>query len=82
MKSDNRAKAGLLQHLEILTKKWPHVIADLVMDLPEFDGYTAITVFVNKLTKMIHFVPCQKKVDAMEYARIFVDRIFRLHALP
>ena len=68
MKSDNRAKVGLLQPLEIPTKKWVHVTTDLVTDLPESDGYTAIAVFVNKLTKMVHFAPCQKEVDAMEYA--------------
>ena len=73
MKSDNRAKAGLLQPLEIPTKKWVHVTTDLVTDLLESDGYTAIAVFVNKLTKMVHFAPCRKEVDAMEYARIFVD---------
>ena len=50
----------------------------LVMDLPEFDGYTAIAVFVDKLTKMVHFAPCQKEIDAMEYVRIFVDTVFRL----
>ena len=82
MKSDNRAKAGLLQPLEIPTKKWVHVTTDLVTDLPESDGYTAIAVFIDKLTKMVHFAPCQKEVDAMEYARIFVDIVFRLHGLP
>ena len=82
MKSDNRAKAGLLQPLEIPTKKWVHITTDLVMDLLESDGYTAIAVFVDKLTKMVYFAPCQKEVDAMEYARIFVDTVFRVHGLP
>ena len=71
-----------MQPLKIPTKKWVHVTTDLVMDLPESDGYTAIAVFVNKLTKIVHFAPCQKEVDAMEYARIFVDTVFRLHGLP
>ena len=60
MKSDNRAKVGLLQPLEIPTKKCVHVTTNLVTDLLASDGYTAIAVFVNKLTKMIHFVQCQK----------------------
>ena len=67
--------------MEIPTKKWVHVTTDLVTDLPESDGYTAIAVFVDKLTKMVHFAPCRKEVDAMEYARIFVDTVFRLHGL-
>ena len=64
MKLDNRAKAGLLQPLEIPTRKWAQVTTDLVTDLPESDGYTAIAVFVDRYTKMVHFAPCRKKVTA------------------
>ena len=82
MKSDNRAKAGLLQPLEIPSRKWAHVTTDLVTDLPESNGFTAIIVFVDKLTKMVHLAGCKKEVTAMEYAQIFVDNVFRLHGLP
>ena len=70
MKSDNRAKAGLLQLLEIPSKKWAHVTTDLVTDLPESNGFTAIIVFVDKLSKMVHLAGCRKEVTAMEYAQI------------
>ena len=82
MKSDNRAKAGLLQPLEIPTRKWAQVTTDLVTDLPESHGYTAIAVFVDRMTKMVHFAPCRKEVTAPEYAQLFVDHVFRLHGLP
>ena len=42
----------------------------------------AIAVFVNKLTKMVHFSGTSKEVTAMEYAQIFVDTVFRIHGLP
>ena len=42
----------------------------------------AIAVFMDKLTKMVHLAPCTKEVTAMEYARLFVDHVFRLHSLP
>ena len=47
VKVDSRAKAGLLMPLEIPTRKWAHVTIDLVTDLPESHGYTAIAVFVD-----------------------------------
>ena len=47
IKSDNRAKASLLQPLEILDRKWAQVTIDLVTDLPESGGYTTIAVFVD-----------------------------------
>ena len=82
MKSDTRAKAGLLQPIPLPTRKWEQVTTDLVTDLPESQGHTAIAVFVDRLTKMVHFVPCSKEVIAPEYAKIFVESVFRLHGLP
>ena len=67
VKSDNRAKAGLLRTLEISPRK---------LDLPESNVYTAIAVFMDKLTKMAHLACCTKEVTAMEYAKLFVDRVF------
>ena len=81
MKSDSRAKAGLLQPLEIPSRKWAHVTMDLVTDLPESNRFTAIVVFVDKLTKMVHLAGCKKEVTTMEYAHIFIDNIFRLQGL-
>ena len=81
-KSDNRAKAGLLQPLPVPTRKWEQVTTDLVTDLPESGGYTAIAVFVDRLTKMVHFAPCTKEVTAPQYVKLFVDHVFRLHGLP
>ena len=54
MKSDSKAKAGLLKPLEIPSRKWGHVTTDLVTDLLESNGFTAIVVFIDKLTKMVH----------------------------
>ena len=77
--SNNRAKAKLLQPLEISSRKWAHLTTDLVTDLPESNGFTAIIVFVDKLTKMVHLAGCKKEVTAKEYAQIFIDNVFRLH---
>ena len=82
MKSDNRAKAGLLQPLESPSRKWAHVTTDLATDLPESNGFTGIVVFVDNLMKMVHLARCKKEVTAMEYVQIFVDNVFRLHGLP
>ena len=81
MKSDNRAKAGLLQPLEIPSRKWAHVTKDLVTSLPESNGFMAIIVFVEKLMKMVHLVGCKKEVTAMEYGQIFIDNVSRLQGL-
>ena len=73
MKSDNRAKAGLLQPLEIPSRKWAHVTTELVTNLPESNRFTAIIVFVDKLTKMVYLTGCKKEVTAMEYGQLFIE---------
>ena len=55
---------------------------DLVNDLPESEGITPITVFVDPHTKVVHFAPCRKEITAEQYARLFIDRVFKLHGLP
>ena len=54
-------KSRLLRPLEIPSRKWAHVTTDLVTDLPDSDGYTAIAVFVDKLTKMVHLALAVQK---------------------
>ena len=63
-------------------KEMAHVTTDLVIDLPKVNGFTAIIVFVDKLSKMVHLAGCRREVTAMEYAQIFVDNVFWLHGLP
>ena len=82
MKSDHRKKAGLLQPIPLPERKWQQITIDLVTDLPESEGMTAIAVFVDRLTKMVHFVPCRKDIIAQQYARLFIDHVFKLHGLP
>ena len=82
IKPDTRKKAGALQPIPPPERKWSQVTTDLVTDLPESEGYTAVAVFVDRLTKRVHFAPCTKEVTASDYAKIFVDTVFRHHGLP
>ena len=38
--------------------------------------------FVDRLTKMVHFFPCTKEIATTEYARLFINQVFRLHGMP
>ena len=77
LKLDNRAKVGLLRPLEIPSRNWPHVTTDLVTNVPESNGYMAVAIFMDKLTKMVHLSYYIKEVTSMEHAKLFVD-----HTLP
>jgi transposase InsO family protein len=44
-------------------------------------GNDSICVFVDKLTKLVHFVACKEGVSAKEFAKLYVDHVFCLHGL-
>jgi hypothetical protein len=49
-------KAGLLQPLSVPSFKWESVSMDFITQLPVTKrGHDAIVVFVDRLTKMVHF---------------------------
>ena len=82
MKSGNRKKAGALLPIPLPERPWQQITTDLVTDLPESEGNTAVAVFLDRLTKMVHFFPCTKEITAIEYAHLFVNQVFRLHGMP
>jgi len=55
---------------------------DFVVGLPVSQGFNAIWVVVDRLTKARHIVPCRTSVDAADLADLFVKHVFRLHGLP
>ena len=82
MKSENRAKKGLRQAIPLPTQKFEQLTTDLVTDLPESKGYTAVAVFVDRLTKFVKFIPCRKELTAEGYAELFLQHIFRQFGVP
>ena len=82
-KSSNQKSAELLQPLEMLTKNWQQISIDLIVVLPKTkDGYDAIVVFVDRLSKMVHFAAVKTTVTAPELAKVFFDTVFKLHGMP
>jgi hypothetical protein len=82
-KSAHSLPHGKLQPLPIPDGKWHTVTVDFVTHLPETaTGYTAICVFCDKLTKMVHLVPSHDQATAHQTAHMFLQHVWRLHGLP
>ena len=74
--------AGLLQPLEIPDHNWEMVSIDFISSLTaSANGYDAIFVCVNKLSKMAHFMPTTTHVTAEEMTRLFCDHVYKIHGL-
>jgi transposase InsO family protein len=55
---------------------------DFVTGLPECEGFDAILVVVDRLTKMRQFTACRTDCSAEDLTNLFIRDIFRLHGLP
>ncbi|OWY94071.1 polyprotein [Phytophthora megakarya] len=56
---------------------------DFVFGLPPDErGRTGVLVFVDRFSKMVHFVPVSATVTAEESAVHFIDTVFRHHGMP
>src|SRR5271167_1048341 len=55
---------------------------DYIVELPPSQGYNAIYVVVDRLTKMAHFCPTTTQVTAEETAQLYLRHVFKHHGLP
>ncbi|CUA68987.1 Transposon Tf2-12 polyprotein [Rhizoctonia solani] len=81
-KQSNQAPMGLLQPIELPNKPWEEITYDLIVGLPESEGYDAILTVVDRLSKMVHFIPTHSNATATDVANLFVNFIWKLHGLP
>jgi hypothetical protein len=59
-KASNQKPAGLLNPLSVPGWRWESVSMDHITKLPKTaKGYDSICVFVDRLSKMVHLVPCK-----------------------
>jgi len=66
----------------ILEKPWMHISADFITKLPLAQEYDSILVVVDRLTKIVHFIPTTEKTSAEGLAQLFRDNVWKLHRLP
>jgi len=63
-------------------KPWMHISADFITKLPLAQGYNSILVVVDRLTKMVHFIPTIERTLAEGLVRLFRDNVWKLYELP
>jgi len=59
-----------------------HILAEFITKLPLAQGYNSILVVVDRLTKMVHFIPTTEKTSVEGLAKLFRDNVWKLHGLP
>lgn len=78
-----RSTAGVASPMPVPTKRWHTISMDFFTKLPKTaNGYTAVFVVVDRLTKLAHFIPTFDTATAVDIANLFFTHCFKLHGLP
>jgi hypothetical protein len=73
-KTSNQKPIGMLKPLEIPTERFEHVSMDFITTLPVTkENHDAVMVIVDKLTKLVIFIPTRTDMGTMETAKKFFN---------
>ena len=75
-------KAGELHPLKIPEGSWKEISIDIIRPLPKSNGKNAIIVIMDQFTKMIHLKATTTNVSCEEIAKIYQNKIWKLHGVP
>ena len=82
MKNRPQQPYGPLLPNPVLGSPWEIITVDLITGLPESQGYNAIMVVVDRLSKLVHALPTNDTVTSEGIARLFRDQVWKHHGLP
>jgi len=80
-RTSRHAMFGVLRPLSLPEKPWEDISMDFVVGLLECEGFDAVWVVVDRLSKMRHFIPCHTMIDAVGLAKLFLGEVLRLPGL-
>ena len=79
VKAEHKSPAGKLQSLEVPMWPWDDIAMDFVVGLPHSPRGREV---VDRLSKVVHFIPIRSTSIAGDLAPIYMREIVRLHGVP
>jgi hypothetical protein len=83
VKAECQRPTGLLHPLKIPEWKWEEISMDFIVGLPKTQrGYDSIWVIIDRLSKVVHFIPVKTTYKGSKLAELYIARIVYLHGVP
>ena len=81
-KGSTQKKKGHLLSLDVPEKPWRDISMDFVGPLPKSNGYNAILVVVDRLTKWGIFIPCDVGTTSARLGELLLQWVIPNHGMP
>jgi hypothetical protein len=81
-KHHNWKRAGVLEPLPTLQGPWEWTQSDHIVGLPQSQGFDAIYVVSDCLTKMAHFIPTTTRATAEDLVELHLRHVWKSHGVP
>jgi hypothetical protein len=82
-KAYTRNTRGVPRPSDVPSRRFDVVALDIVSGFPATkNGFDAIVVFTDRLTKRVYIEPCTKTASARDLALIFFRTVFRSQGMP
>ncbi|GMF56054.1 unnamed protein product [Phytophthora fragariaefolia] len=81
-KSSTGRKSGKVQQIPLPATCWDVVLTGFITHLPVSDGFDAIMVFVDKLSKRLVNIPTHTTATPEDTAKLFFNNVIRYYGIP
>jgi hypothetical protein len=81
-KSTHHKPYGFLKFLPVPPRPWSSISMDFIEGLPPSNGYDAVLVIVDRLTKAALFIECNTTDNAPTLATLYLKHVFSKHGVP
>ena len=82
IKADKRGPKGKLRPHAIPLLQFEVITLDLITGLPRLDGFDAVLVIVDKLTKFVQYVLMLSNLKQEGFAKLFVEHVALKYRIP